>query len=247
MKLLRKIIYIIILLLLISVMLISSFLYLKHIKQDEKEQIVFNELLDIVNENNEEDIENIEQNSNYSKVFDKNSDMVAWIKIEDTNINYPVMQTKDRPNYYLRRNFNKEYSYFGTPYLQENCTIEESNNIIIYGHHIKNSQMFGSLIQYQDFDFYNNHKSIDFITKDKINKYEIIYVFKTSAVDGFKYNTFINFKEENEFDEFNKECKKISLFETGVSSNYGDTFLTLSTCEYSQKNGRFVVVAKKIY
>ena len=146
-------------------MLVSGILYLKDKKQDRQEQIVFDELIDIIDNQNEDNTSNID---NYSALFEMNTDMIGWIKIEDTNIDYPVMQTKNKPNYYLRRNFYKEYSYYGTPYMQENCDINKSDNLIIYGHHIKNNQMFGILEKYKSKDFYNDHRIIKFITKNEI-------------------------------------------------------------------------------
>lgn len=175
-----------------------------------------------------------------------NTDMIGWIKIEDTNIDYPVMQTKNKLNYCLRRNFYKEYSYYGTPYMQENCDIDKSDNLIIYGHHIKNNQMFGILEKYKSKDFYNDHRIIKFITEDKILEYEIIYIFKTSATKGFEYYKYIDFNDESEFNTFNNKCKELAFYNTEITSDYGDKFITLSTCDYSQENGRIVVVAKNI-
>ena len=140
MKNLKKIFYIIILLLFIGVMLMSGTLFLKDKKQDKDEEKVFEELENIIEDTSNNQDNNIKD---YSELFNMNKDMIAWIKINGTTLDYPVMQTKDRPNYYLRKNFYKEYSYYGTPYLQENCDINNSDNLIIYGHHINNSKMFG--------------------------------------------------------------------------------------------------------
>ena len=174
--------------------------------------------------------------------------MVAWIKIENTNIDYPVMQTKDRPDYYLRRNFYKENSYYGTPYIDENCNIETSDNLIIYGHHIKNNQMFGILEKYKKENFYKENKIIEFTTKNKSAKYEIIAVFTTVAYskDAFKYYEFINIQDKEEFDTFINKCKELSFYDIDKSAEYRDKLITLSTCEYSRKNGRLVVVATEL-
>ena len=243
MKKIKNILFVVVILLLIGVMLVSSILYLKDKKQDREELIVFEDLINIVDNQDTDNTSNID---NYSELFEMNTDMIGWIKIEDTNIDYPVMQTKNKPNYYLRRNFYKEYSYYGTPYMQENCDINKSDNLIIYGHHIKNNQMFGILEKYKSKDFYNDHRIIKFITKNEILEYEIIYIFKTSASNGFEYYKYIEFNDGSEFNAFNNKCKELAFYNTETESNYGDKYLTLSTCEYSIKNGRFVVITKKL-
>ena len=239
----KKFAYILITLLLISIMLVSSILFLKDKKQDNEEKQVFDELIDIVEQDNIHDEDKV---TDYSTLFYINSDMVAWIKIDGTNINYPVMQTKDRPNYYLRKNFYKQYSYYGTPYIQENCDLIGSDNLIIYGHHINNSQMFGIFEKYKTKTFYNEHKVIDFITRDNNYKYEVVYAFKTSSTNGFKYYEYYNFEDKSKFETFKSKCEGLAFYNTDEEVSFGDKFITLSTCDYSQQNGRMVVVAKRI-
>lgn len=238
----KKIIYISIVVLLISVMLMSSILLFKDTKENQKQEEVFEQLIQITEINTADD------RKKYQELFEQNEDMVAWIKIENTNMDYPVMQTKDRPDYYLRRNFYKEYSYYGTPYIDENCDIETSDNLIIYGHHIKNNQMFGILEKYKNENFYKENNIIEFTTKNKSAKYEIIAVFTTVAYskDTFKYYEFINLQEKEEFDTFINKCKELSFYDIDKSAEYGDKLITLSTCEYSRKNGRLVVVATEL-
>ncbi len=97
----------------------------------------------------------------YGELYLQNTDMVGWLSIAGTNINYPVMQTPNNPNYYLKHNFEKEYSDLGTPYVQENCDLLTSDNLVIYGHHIKGQKMFGALENYKSKDFYEEHKTAD--------------------------------------------------------------------------------------
>ena len=78
----------------------------------------------------------------YGELFLQNTDMVGWISIDGTKLNYPVMQTPNEPNFYLKHNFEKEYSDLGTPSVQEDCDIAQSDNLVIYGHHIKGGKMF---------------------------------------------------------------------------------------------------------
>lgn len=183
----------------------------------------------------------------YGELFLQNPDMVGWIKIEGTNINYPVMLTPNEPNFYLKRNFEKEYSDLGTPYVQEDCDIAASDNLVIYGHHIKGQKMFGALEEYKSQSFYEEHKTVQFDTLTQHNEYEIIAVFKTVAYssEGFRYYDFVNAENEDEFNAYVGKCKELALYDTGVTAEYGDRLITLSTCEYSAQNGRLVVVAKK--
>ena len=183
----------------------------------------------------------------YGELFLQNPDMVGWIKIEGTNINYPVMQTPNEPNFYLKHNFEKEYSDLGTPYVQEDCDIAASDNLVIYGHHIKGQKMFGALEEYKSQSFYEEHKSVQFDTLTQHNEYEVIAVFKTVAysAEGYRYYDFVNAENEDEFNAYVEKCKELALYDTGVTAEYGDRLITLSTCEYSAQNGRLVVVAKK--
>lgn len=184
----------------------------------------------------------------YGAIHEQNSDFVGWISIDGTNINYPVMQTIDKPNFYLKRGFEKQYSNYGVPYVQENCALGISDNVVIYGHHMNNGSMFADLCKYEREDFYQEHPTIRFDTLSSLGEYEIVAVFKTVAYseDGFKYYHFVDAESETAFDTFISQCKALALYDTGVDAEYGDKLLTLSTCEYSRTNGRMVVVAKLI-
>lgn len=184
----------------------------------------------------------------YAAVYEQNSDFVGWISIENTNIDYPVMQTIDNPNYYLRRSFEKQYSDYGVPYVQENCDLEFSDNCVLYGHHMNNGTMFADLCKYADEDFYREHKTIRFDTLSGFGEYEVVAAFKTVVYSeqGFKYYHFTRTDSAEDFDAYISKCKELSFYDTGVSAEYGDKLITLSTCEYSRTNGRMVVVAKKV-
>lgn len=201
---------------------------------DDKPSIPYSEAEDILPE--------------YGKLFLQNADMVGWLKIAGTSLNYPVMQTPKTPNYYLKHNFKKECSDLGTPYVQENCDLSKSDNLIIYGHHIKGGKMFGALEHYKSRGFYERHKNIQFDTLTQHSRYEIVTVFKTTAYSksGFRYYDFVDAKNADAFTNYIAKCKDLALYDTGVSAQYGDQLMTLSTCEYSAPNGRLVVVAKKL-
>ena len=183
----------------------------------------------------------------YGELHGYNSDFVGWIRVPGTEINYPVMQSPDSPNYYLRRNFEKAYSNLGTPYLQENCDIRTCDNLVIYGHHMLDGGMFSDLELYKQKAFWENHKYVRFDTLDELGLYEVMAVVITTAyqADSFQY---YNYTENNEltFNTYVNECKQRALYDTGIDAEYGDKLITLSTCEYSSDNGRLIVVAKKI-
>lgn len=184
----------------------------------------------------------------YAAVYAQNNDFVGWLCIEGTNINYPVMQTPEDPNYYLKRAFNRSYSDYGVPYVQENCALGISDNIVIYGHNMSNGSMFADLCRYEKKSFWQEHPIIHFNTLSGYGEYEIVAVFKTVAYsqEGFKYYHFVDAESEADFDAFLAQCRELELYNTGVDAEYGDQLITLSTCEYSRKNGRMVIVAKKI-
>ena len=184
----------------------------------------------------------------YADVYNANADFIGWLTIEGTNINYPAMQTPNNPDFYLKHSFDKGYSEYGVPYMQENCRLGLSDNCIIYGHHMQDGSMFADLCKFESEDFYKEHKTFRFDTLGAYGEYEIVCVFKTSvySADGFKYYHFVDAANAEEFNAYLSTCQALALYDTGVSAQYGDRLLTLSTCEYSRTNGRMVVVAKLI-
>lgn len=186
----------------------------------------------------------------YKTLYEKNKKLIGWLKIDDTIIDYPVMQTSDN-KYYLEHNFNQEYDKNGSLFLDCSCSVyPRSTNLIIYGHHMKSGQMFGQLQKYAKESYYEKHTTIQFDTIYEKGTYEIMYVFRSQVYNEddlvFKYYQFINANSETEFDSYMEEMAALSLYDTGVTASYGDSLLTLSTCDNSQKDGRFVVVARKV-
>lgn len=242
----KRIIRIFLLVLLVTIFVTSNMYLYKELNEERKQEIVFEELSNIVEET---EIKEENNKINIQKLYEENNDFVGWLKIKDTNINYPIMQTEiERKDYYLKRNFYKEYSSLGTPYIAEYCNILNSDNVIIYGHHITKNKMFGELENYKNKEFYENHKIINFNTIYGEINYEIISVFKTIVYeeDTFKYYDFVKAENKEEYYNFINKCEELSLYETEKTARYGDKLLTLSTCEYSNKNGRLVIVAKMI-
>ncbi len=185
----------------------------------------------------------------FQELYLLNNDIVGWIQIPGTNIDYPVMQTPDSRDYYLKRNFDRERSSRGCIYAREECDVfAPSQNITLYGHRMKDRTMFAQLDQYMNAAFYEENPYIYFDTLNQLRTYRVMAVFCTTAStgEGFSYHLFTDTDNEAEFTAFYNTCKDLALYDTGVDAVPGDSFITLSTCEYSQTNGRLVVVAKRV-
>lgn len=242
--------YIIIPLIILLIILLSYLFYNFYINTRDKNLNgeLQNELI-----YNFADNSNLEEENVINKVKDlqkENEDVKAWIKINDTNINYPVVQANDN-EYYLYRNYKKENSNYGSIFIDSNSNIENPNsNIIMYGHNMKDGSMFKDLLKYSDKEYFNNHKYIEFVTNTSFNTYEIIAVFKSrifykNEENVFRYYQCTDLNDEEDYNYYINNCKQLSFYDTGVNAEYGEQIITLITCEYSSENGRMVVVAKK--
>lgn len=249
--------YIIIIAALTAVLSVSAFFIIRHYADSAKQNKTYNDLAEMVEdyvpeENEEADFSGgREFIPEYFELWQQNHDMVGWIKIDGTKLNYPVMQSVDEPDFYLKHGFDKKYTDYGCPYVQENCNVSApSDNLVLYGHHMNDGSMFAVLDKYKKEDFWKEHKTIHFDTLSDRNEYEIVAVFKTvvytDSPDSFKYYHFSDAGNAEEFDAYIEKCKELALYDTGVTAEYGDKLITLSTCEYSQTNGRIVIVAKLI-
>ena len=185
-----------------------------------------------------------------AQLFEQYPEMAGWLSIEDTKLDYPVMQTPDKPNYYLRRDLQGEYDVYGVPYLNEACDLQNSDNLIIYGHSIDNGDVFGSLLQYSSIEYFRAHPVIDFYTRDGLRRYTVLGAFITDVTpetgDGFAYNEFVRADSKTAFDAFLSEVRTRACYQTDTPAAYGDQLLTLSTCEYTLPDGRFVLVAVRM-
>lgn len=186
----------------------------------------------------------------YETLYKKNKKLIGWLKIDDTNIDYPVMQTANN-EYYLDHNFNQEYDKNGSLFLDASCDVVNRNtNLIIYGHHMKSGKMFGNLNSYSSKEYCEKHSTISFDTIYEKGLYQVMYVFRSRIFNEdevvFKYYQFLDAASEKEFASNMQEMAALSLYDTGVTAAFGDELLTLSTCDSSEQDGRFVVVAKRI-
>ena len=241
---------------LLSLILICSIILIIRIKIDEylnnQKQIEISQVIDTI------DIPDIDithsQTERMLQVIELqkvNPEVVGWLEIEGTNISYPVCQA-DNNDYYLTHSYKKEKVTGGSLFLDKDYDFTiPSSNLLIYGHRNTKGLLFEDLIKYQDENFYNSHKIIRFTTATEDSTYEVMAAFNSRVyyqdeTNVFRYYYFVNAENKSEYDEFVENCKKSSLYDTRVTAEYGDQLLTLSTCEYSQRDGRFAVVAKKI-
>ena len=184
----------------------------------------------------------------YRELKKANSDVTGWIHVDGTVIDYPVMQTPETPDFYLKRGFDKKYSAYGMIYMAEDCDLDAGcPNFVLYGHHMKNGSMFAALEKYTSEEFYREHPEILFDTLEETGRYQVAAVFKmpgaqiTEAFAGTllaateeDYNAFIAYAKEN------------SLYDTGVTPQWPEQLLTLGTCEYTYEDGRLFVVGRKV-
>lgn len=192
----------------------------------------------------------------YQSLYDENNDLYGWIKIEGTTIDYPVMYTPNDPNYYIDKNWKKEVCYngVGTSVYVSGEVTDESENIIIYGHNFNGAKMFGALGAYTDPEYYEEHKYIQFDTLYEKQTYEIIGVSKSVVYyydkdvpkNAYLFYDHIELDSEEEFMSYIEYVKQNSWYDIEESAQFGDQLITLCTCNYWTKNGRLLIVAKKI-
>ena len=188
----------------------------------------------------------------YKDWFLKNDDMVAWIKIPDTCVDYPVMWTPEDEEYYLRKDFNKKYDKAGVPFLDtESSMYPMTTNLIIYGHNFEGI-MFYDVLEYEDESYFKDHPYLYLYGKDCEHKYAVMAAFRSRVYyttdTCFKYYKFFQADTEEEFKDFYDNVKELSYYDTGVTASFGDRFVTLSTCSDHLPGGvgRFVLVAVEI-
>lgn len=184
----------------------------------------------------------------------QNPDFAAWITVDGTAIDYPVMYTPNDMEYYLRRSFDKEYSTHGTPFLASGCNPADAelDNMTIYGHNIQTGDMFGDLQKFKKEEFWQEHRTLQLSTLTNIYTYEIFACFTTDVSEEnpnlFRYDHFVKAAAAQEYDNYVSRVNSLAYYDTGIQCEYGDKLLTLSTCASSTNSDgvRTVVVAKRI-
>ncbi len=185
----------------------------------------------------------------YAPIYERNPDTFGWIHIEGTELDYPVMHAPEDPQRYLHKDFAGEESISGIPFLSEAC-YEGCGNYILYGHNMANGSMFREVMAYCQRTHWQEHPVIQFDTLYEEGQYEVFAAFYseaylTSATGVFRVYDYPDLTEEETFQSFVSQAKRASLYDTGITPEYGTQLLTLITCSYHTEDGRFVVIAAK--
>lgn len=186
-----------------------------------------------------------------AELYEQNPDIVGWIRIDGTKLDYPVMYTPEDEEKYIRADFEGKLDLAGTPFIDKDCTMDpESQNLLIYGHNMKDGTAFHTLFDYMQKKFLQEHPTIYFSTLYEERTYEVLAMFHdeiyTVNSTHFKFYEFIDPETEEEFQKGIDYFKKRSIYKTNLDVEYGDKLLTLVTCSYHTTFGRFVVVAREI-
>lgn len=199
----------------------------------------------------------------YKELYALNPDLIGWLSVDGTVIDYPVMQTMEDEGYYLQLDFYGEPNQNGCLILDTDSAAgtgtkacdyangtAPATNLIIHGHTMKSGEMFGNLQLYADAEYGAGHRIIRFDSLYEEREYELIAVFYSQVYyesdNVFKYYKFFQADTQEEFDDWYENIKELSLYDTGVTAQLGDEFITLSSCSYHVEDGRFVVVGKRI-
>lgn len=191
---------------------------------------------------------------NYQSLVQENSYLAAWLMIESTKVDYPVLYTPDDPECYLRKAFDGSYALSGSLFIGADC-FPNGTNIIIYGHNMKDGSMFGGLGSYADEDYARAHPEITYDLIQPDGSYERLTfevmaafysrVYNVEEENVFRYYYGTDLSDAENFENYVEETMSASLYDLGVTAEYGDRLLTLSTCSYHTDDGRFVVVARE--
>lgn len=226
---------------LIAVIIFSGIKIIEWIKSNKKNKDIMSEIKENVVINNEMDSNNEEYKIDFAKLKQKNSDAIAWIKVNGTDIDFPVVKGTDN-SYYLTHNFDKEKNKAGWIFADYRNKFDGTDkNIIIYGHNMKNGSMFASLKDVIKEEWYNNenNKYIALITENENCKYQVFSVYQTETEEYYLQTNISNFKE------FVEKIKGRSKKKFNVDIKETDSILTLSTCADNTKY-RVVLHAVKV-
>ena len=210
----------------------SSINIFKWYNNNKENKQIINEIAESVTINQETNEEK-KYKINFEELKQKNSDTVAWLKIENTNIEFPIVQANNN-SYYLTHNFDKKYNVAGWIFADYKNKLDGTDrNIVVYGHNMRNNSMFGSLKDVITEEWYNNeeNKYITFVTENDYQTYQVFSVYQIKTEDYYIKTEF----KSNEFTEFIDTITKRSKKYFGINVSKEDTILTLSTCANNNK------------
>lgn len=259
-KRLRSLILIISIVLLAGILAFSVYQALAVYIPQKREQDRFSQLRDMVRSSSQESAPDGNGSENGSKEDEDHIDLytitvyndeaVGWLRVRDTQIDYPVMKSPDYdPEFYLHRDFDKSYSFSGCLFFGQNCD-PESDVFVIYGHNMNNGSMFGELDRYSYYDYASAHQDIIFDTLTEHRVYRVFASFQTQIYDEdddvYKYYNSVGDFDEAGYQSIVSSIRSLSIIDIGNVPVYPSQIMLLSTCAYHTEEGRFVVAAYRV-
>ncbi len=181
------------------------------------------------------------KNENNNNLFNKYEDYRGWIKVDNTNIDYPIVQGKDN-SFYLDKDINKNYVSSGSIFMNYLNNGFNDENTVLFGHHMRNKTMFAQLKKYKEKEFFYGNNDIEVEIKDgKTLKYKVFSAYVTDANDNYITT---NFADKAKYKEFLERIKNKSIHKSDIDVNEDDKIITLSTCSYEFNDARMVVHGK---
>ena len=234
----------------VSVTMISS-----HFLSAQKQKEIINSSREIWEDNSDSQETTEDYNTEAKRIlYEMNNDFVGWVKLSGTQIDNPVYKARN-DSYYISYNQNKEKNRYGAIFAHCENIIEKDKidqNIVLFGHNMKDGAMFGELKKLRELNFLREHPTVEFTTlytKNDVYKIYAVFLLNSKKKDdqGKIYNIYKNsFTNQTDFDTWYNEALQRSFFNTGVDVNMNDEFLTMVTCASDFTDARLVVMARKV-
>lgn len=239
----------------IIVFIASGVILVKELSKYWEADKINSDLKDILSEpptSQEIELTPPDSNQQFAKLYAVNNDFIGWIQIPNTHVDYPVVHT-DNNDYYLENNFYKEPNKLGTVFVDSRAVIspgKTSDHLVLYGHSAQNGSFFADARKYKTVEYYQQHAFIDFDTLYDNSDWIVVSAFmidaREDAKNPFWYHDYIDFTDESLYNEFINQITQRNYFVNNIDLQYGDKFITLSTCDYDFDDSRFAVTARKL-
>ena len=230
----RKIRIVILITLLVAVLVAAGYYLWQEMDSRSREKKDFDRIQQLVNDG--------ENGRNLALLMAQNSDCIGWVCIPGTTLDYPVMHTPDDSQKYLRLSFDGEYSFSGVPFLDARCNLD-SDNLVVYGHNLKNDTMFSSLGGYVQSSYSKKHPKIEFETAEGLSTYSVYAVAQIEEDD--EWYEFVDAPNSKSFNDCIDKITEKAIYTTDAVPEFGQQLLTLTTCYGSSKTSRLIVISVK--
>lgn len=227
----KKIIRILINIILVSILIFSGYKIYTKLAEYKKADTVYSDIR-----------EKSKDKDKTAELTSINPDYRFWLKVDNTNIDYPVVQSEDN-DYYLTRDFNKDYLASGSIFMDYRNNFEEDKSTIVYGHHMRNKTMFGELANYKDENFFNGNNLIKVEYKGKTYTYQVFSAYVADLTEDYLK---VDFENDEDYQSYINYITNRSMHKSDLQVNKEDKIITLYTCSYEFKDARTIVHAKLI-